>query len=64
MSVYINFNCKDLTDGRTIEFNKHKWYCEKRESYFDDVDKHCRDCERYEEMYQQLKAFLEGDCDE
>lgn len=61
MSAYINFNCKDLSDVRTIAFNKHKWYCERRESYFDDIDKHCRDCECYEKMYQQLKAFLEGE---
>ena len=63
MSVYINFNCDDLRDGRNIMFEKHNWYCEKRESYFDDVDKHCRDCPRYEEMYKQLKAFLEGELD-
>lgn len=64
MSAYINFNCKDLTDIRTEEFEKHKWHCERRDSYFDDVDKHCRDCERYDKMYQKLKAFLDGSLDE
>lgn len=63
MSTYINFNCSDLIDGRTILFEKHKWYCKRRDSYFEDVDKHCRDCERYEEMYEQLKAFLDGSLD-
>jgi len=63
MSTYINFNCSDLIDGRTLLFEKHNWYCQKRESFFDSVDQHCRDCERYEEMYEQLKKFLEGELD-